>query len=212
LVYKNHLKEKLSKYSWVDACTGRIQYGKSNSALRIASWFNQAERLEDYLTFEPAGLVKLIKQTSSNHAIILDDAGIYYSSAAWQSPESRFLSKALETCGCKHILIIFTVPRLKMIDRVGRMLVDEEIRHIGVGKAEIWNYNEDFGKPRSIVSFPKVDGKVWEQYMDMKVQFIEDVMDELRLAEDLRKQSLSLRQISAITGIPKSTLHHRLKR
>ena len=109
--------------SWVCAIIGGLGSGKSWAALEIADYIMSGRFVANtHVFFKIKDFIRAVKEgkIKRGDCIILDEVGISFSSRASMSKANRAMSAVFQIMRFKNFAVIMTVPSLKLIDVVGR--------------------------------------------------------------------------------------------
>lgn len=140
--------------------TGPPGEAKSMVALRIAEKVDDDFNIEKIVIGKNTEFIRILKQAidgkmHSGEVIVFDEAGVGLGARDWQSAQNRVLSLIFQTIRKLGIMIIITVPTLRMIDIHSRILA----KNYGNAK------RIDREKNRSIFSFYNLNYDDWEEIL-----------------------------------------------
>lgn len=123
--------------------------GKSYAGLRFSelyySRYMDAPFTVNNIVFTISEFLQLVKVLPPCSFIIFDDAGLKYSSVRWFEELNQILGWTLQSYRWKIINVLFTIPVLKWLDRIGRGMLHARIDMIspGYGIFKRVSYSQD---------------------------------------------------------------------
>jgi hypothetical protein len=205
MIHKRNIRRKGAK-NLNSAIVAESGTGKSWAGIRICEVFYDryldVPFTADNIVFTISEFLKLVKVLPECSFIIFDDAGLKFSSVKWFEELNQILGWTLQSYRWKIINVIFTIPVLKWLDRIGRGMLHARLDMIkpGYGVFKRYAYSQDYDKAYAtrILSLylDEPNKKLVEEYEAKKRKFLKREYDMyLRTAEKRESQLLTIDQI-----------------
>ncbi len=200
--------------------TGEPGSGKSWSALTIAKILADRLGVKYYVVFTADQFLELAKQNLPRGTIIIfDEAGAGISNREFWKEEQIKLMKVWQTMRYKNLIVILTVPSIKFIDKIAKLLANTiiECKRVNFKKcvveADIWHnelgrvkakkdtyakfYRGPGGKPITSILIAKPDEGMINKYETDKENYLKELYSsELRAAKKKLINELSDEEIT----------------
>lgn len=139
--------------------TGRPGGGKTSIGARFGEVVDPEFNLDRIAVGKTTDFIKLLTKAKNHelHAgncIMLDEAGVMIGAREWNTQQNRIMSLIFQVIRKLGLLVIITVPALRMIDVHSRILM----RNYGFA------HYVDYEKERSVFSFYNIVYNDWDDY------------------------------------------------
>jgi len=121
--------------NWLCAITGATGTGKSYIAMRMAEILSKKFGVDftaDNIALDITEVLEMIQTLPKGGIIIMDEAGVQYAARSFMSKFNRQLSKIFQMFRFKNLVLIWTLPDLKMVDIDARRLMHAYMETTGI--------------------------------------------------------------------------------
>lgn len=145
--------------------------GKSWSALSLADLLEQGNFDVNRIAFSASQFARLVsKNWPTGTTLVLDDAGLALFSRDSMTRIVKNLSKTLQSCRYKNLILLLTLPNLTMLDKSVQRILDSLIEIRGV----------DFKRQETIGKFYWLQSNVFSgkvyRHSPLKVVFTDSIV------------------------------------